>query len=82
MQKGITFFLDKIDEGDWTLTVKVKYKKDATPIAGAQVMLSETGTKVTDGLGYCVFEHVPEGEYTVEASATGYKSQTMPITVG
>src|SRR6266850_4864042 len=55
----------------------VVYDKDfGTPLAGAQVLIVETGQKVTTtDQGNFVFSQVPPGKYTLVFSKEGYVRQ-------
>ncbi|MBU2219387.1 S8 family serine peptidase, partial [Patescibacteria group bacterium] len=50
------------------------------PIVGASVT-DGTRSAVTDTTGYYIISGVPEGDYTVSVSATGYQSNSQSVTV-
>jgi len=64
-----------------TISGTVTDAGSAAPIAGATVSYSGGGT-TTDGSGHYTLAGVAEGSYTLTASASGYQSQSHPVTVG
>jgi hypothetical protein len=70
--------------GETTGTVQgtVTNAADASPIAGATVAIQGTGLQdATDAQGEYSIANVPAGAQTVVASATGFTSQTLNVTV-
>lgn len=59
------------------------YAEDTTPLAGAEVLIEESGRSTfTDGNGMYILDSVLPETYTVTASAFGYETSTETIVVG
>ncbi|EMO72401.1 TonB-dependent receptor [Leptospira santarosai] len=66
---------------DVALTGVVK-NKDGKPISNARVLIQESRkSAVTDDKGEFVLDHVPPGKYVLTASARGYRSETLSVTI-
>jgi thermitase len=63
-----------------SITGKVTDAADASPIAGATVS-DGTRTATTDATGQYIISGVPEGSYTVTASAAGYSASSQGVSV-
>jgi thermitase len=63
-----------------SITGSVTDAKDGSPIVGAAVS-DGTGTVLTDATGQYTINEVPEGSYTVTASAAGYSASSQVVFV-
>lgn len=67
---------------DVVLTGVIK-NKNGKPISNAKVLIQESRrSAVTDEKGEFVLDHVPPGKYVLIASARGYQSETLSVTIG
>lgn len=65
-----------------TLKGRVNGKDDSTPIAGASIMMRNTGKgTTTDLFGVYTFNDLPEGSYKLQLSYLGYAPVTKTVAV-
>jgi len=55
--------------------------KDGNPIEGAEVIMEENGTQITDASGMAPFTNVFPGTYAIDASATGFFDGSGSVSV-
>ncbi|MGB9619833.1 MAG: N-acetylmuramoyl-L-alanine amidase, partial [Armatimonadota bacterium] len=87
VQEGVTWFGDEIA---WTITVNpargnitgtVRNAANGQPISGAAVSISGGPSTSTNSSGIYTFSDVEAGNYTLNASASGFNPVSAPVTV-